>query len=103
MAPKTMEDPEFIKRACDCTIEPFSLPEKRENCRPKYSRDRSVSLFDLSGVKVKDECAKRATLSASTDVGNLDKKDKKSKYSKLVHCWKKFKKSITLSGSDKSR
>ncbi|KAJ8922805.1 hypothetical protein NQ315_007840 [Exocentrus adspersus] len=113
MAPRTMEsksftvqDLQFMKvvannpdnqQDCNCRKLQELHPAKQPNARPTYGR--SISLFDLR-TKKKDagdsDKLKRVTLSSTTakEVLTEGKAEEKSRYSRLVQCWRKLKKTL---------
>lgn len=122
MAPKNMEAKNFTGRDlhfmrdvannpdnqdCNCKKLQDVYPVKQVNGRPTYGR--SLSLFDLRSKKKEEtevndaEKMKRTTLSSSAVMGELDGKEKhKSRYSKLVQCWRKLKKTMKHHNNSKS-
>lgn len=92
----------------DCSCKNFHhvYPVKQVNGRPTYGR--SLSLFDLRSKKKEEsevndsEKMKRTTLGSATVV-EIDGKEKhKSRYSRLVQCWRKLKKTVKHHNNNKS-
>ncbi|KAG5883131.1 hypothetical protein JTB14_030962 [Gonioctena quinquepunctata] len=122
MAPKYMDtrnftssDISFIKHiannpekqdSCTCQKLQYISSEKKDS-KSRLAYGRSLSLFDLSNKK-KDgdqfvDKSKRCTLGSAV-VGEFGKEDQhKSKQSKLVLCWRKFKRSLTIHTNEKSK
>nr|XP_023025186.1 glycogen synthase kinase-3 beta isoform X2 [Leptinotarsa decemlineata] len=95
------------QETCNCKKLQSSASERKETGKSRLAYERSLSLFDLSNKKHEGRCrdkTKGCTLGSSDVLGESEKgESQKRKYSKLAMCWRKFKRSLSNSSSEKSK